>query len=108
MWSSYYKKFLNATGLINARQGFGILPGWPTPSYYAIFTRKFGVEHLRKQYEAEFNAFLSLPFVRIPIDHCFVSSDILITNVRIGKDIGSDHLPLIVDFSISLHSLKTS
>ena len=101
MWSSYYREFLSATGLINARQGFGILPTWPTPHYYTIFARKFGVDGLRKRYAAGFNTVFSLPFARIPIDHCFVSSDIRIIHIRTGKDIGSDHLPLILDFAVA-------
>lgn len=38
--------------------------------------------------------------LRIPIDNCFVSEGIAVTDHRTGPDIGSDHLPLIVDFAL--------
>ena len=72
MWSPIYSKLLSDTGLVNARQGFGILPTWPT----------------------------FLPFLMLPIDHCLISSDIKVVNIRTGKRIGSDHLPLIVELAI--------
>ncbi|RKZ90469.1 MAG: endonuclease/exonuclease/phosphatase family protein [Candidatus Parabeggiatoa sp. nov. 1] len=72
MWSPVYSKLLSNTGLVNARQGFGILPTWPT----------------------------TLPFLMIPIDHCLISSDIKVVNIRTARRIGSDHLPLIVELAI--------
>jgi endonuclease/exonuclease/phosphatase (EEP) superfamily protein YafD len=72
MWSPVYSKLLSNTGLVNARQGIGILPTWPT----------------------------TLPFLMIPIDHCLISSDINVVNIRTGRRIGSDHLPLIVELAI--------
>ncbi|MFN0107455.1 MAG: endonuclease/exonuclease/phosphatase family protein [Blastocatellia bacterium] len=72
MWSPYYKRFVAKTGLVNVREGFGILPSWSTYWW---------------------------PMV-IPIDHCLVSRGIQVVNVRIGAPVGSDHLPLIVDLII--------
>jgi endonuclease/exonuclease/phosphatase (EEP) superfamily protein YafD len=69
MWSPYYRKFIDRAKLRNTRQGFGIQPSWPT----------------------------NLPLLQIPIDHCSITSKIKVSNNRIGKDIGSDHYPLIVD-----------
>lgn len=72
MWSPYYKRFIENTGLVNAREGFGVLPSWPT----------------------------FLPPMSIPIDQCLVSQGIQVVNIRTGSRVGSDHLPLIVDLVI--------
>ncbi len=69
MWSRVLQSFEKQSGLINSRRGFGVLPTWPT-----LF-----------------------PLMMIPIDHCFVSKHINVKDMRLGKNIGSDHLPLIVD-----------
>jgi endonuclease/exonuclease/phosphatase (EEP) superfamily protein YafD len=37
--------------------------------------------------------------LRIPIDNCLVSERVAVTERRVGPDVGSDHLPLIVDFA---------
>jgi endonuclease/exonuclease/phosphatase (EEP) superfamily protein YafD len=73
MWSPYFRQFIQATGMKSSRQGFGVQPSWPADS----------------------------PLLQIPIDHCLVSKDdILLIHNRIGKDIGSDHYPLIADLSL--------
>ena len=72
MWSHDYMPLELGTDLRNARKGFGILPTWPT----------------------------QLPLFMIPIDHCLVSSHFVVRDIRVGKDIGSDHLPLIVKLSL--------
>ena len=43
--------------------------------------------------------------LRIAIDHCFVSRDIGIAGLSAGADIGSDHLPLVIDVA---HARVTS
>ncbi|MCI0666373.1 MAG: endonuclease/exonuclease/phosphatase family protein, partial [Acidobacteria bacterium] len=48
MWSPYYSRFIERSGLVDARKGFGLLPTWST----------------------------FRPLVKIPIDHCLVSRDI--------------------------------
>lgn len=75
LWSPYYSDFIRETGLVDAREGFGVLPTWPT-----------------------FMPFGSL--LMIPIDHCLVSPDVKVLDTSIGADIGSDHLPLIVELEI--------
>lgn len=73
MWSGPYRDLVGRTGLINTREGVGILPTWPT----------------------------SLPALcRIPIDHCLVSPSIEVRAMRLGPDLGSDHLPIIVDLGL--------
>lgn len=68
MWADQHEQLLRSTGLRNARHGFGVIPTWP------------------KQ----------LPIAMIPIDHCLVSEDIAVLDIRSGPDIGSDHLPLLI------------
>jgi len=75
-WSPHFKELLRATGLRQARKsGFGLLPTWPV--------------------------WLRLPWLMIPIDHCLVSSEIEVVGMRTGRDVGSDHLPIIVDLAIA-------
>lgn len=77
MWSPYYKHFVAKAGLRNARLGFGILPTWPT----------------------------FRPLLSIPIDHCLVRQDIKVLNIHTGRQVGSDHLPLITDLLIPKKSV---
>lgn len=59
--------------LENSRRGFGLLPSWPS--------------------------FWPLP-MRIPIDHCYVSSEVGVVDCRLGPNLGSDHFGLVVDLRI--------
>ena len=72
MWAPAYRRFEKKSGLKNVRRGFGVLPTWP----------------------AQFR------WVGIPLDQCLVSPEIQVANVRLGRPIGSDHLPLVVDLLI--------
>ncbi len=74
MWSPWFQRLQEQTGLRSARHGHGILPSWPTFAPAAM---------------------------RIPIDHVLVSDDVSVRSARLGPDVGSDHLPVIVDLSIS-------
>lgn len=68
MWSNTYRRMVATTGMQNVRRGYGVLPSWPT----------------------------FMPIAMIPLDHCLVAPGIEVLDVRIGDDVGSDHLPLIV------------
>jgi len=72
-WSPYYRKFVKDSGLVSVRERFGLLPTWP--------------------------AFLPT-MMMIPIDHGFVTEGLKVVGVKTGRNIGSDHLPLIVDISL--------
>ena len=71
-WSFHFQHLLKESGLKNSMKGFGHQPSWPS----------------------------NIPFLRIPLDHVLHSEEITIHNRMIGRNIGSDHLPVIVDFSI--------
>jgi len=67
MWSPYYQKMEESSGLYNARKGFGVCPSWPT----------------------------SLP-TQIPIDHCLLSKELRAEDFKILDSNGSDHFPIFV------------
>ncbi|MCP4323320.1 MAG: hypothetical protein GY787_16030 [Alteromonadales bacterium] len=73
MWSSVHSAVETISELNNARQGFGILPTWPT----------------------------NIPFLMIPIDHVLTSKHFVINNFKVGDDIGSDHLPVIIELALA-------
>lgn len=70
-WSPYYRLVEADAGLVAGGRGDGYLGTWPT----------------------------SPSILRIPIDHCLLSGGLETDSIRLGPDIGSDHLPLIIDFS---------
>ncbi|HET6630838.1 MAG TPA: endonuclease/exonuclease/phosphatase family protein [Woeseiaceae bacterium] len=72
-WSPYYRQLASATDMRNAALGRGYLPTWPA----------------------------GFSLLKIPIDHCLVSDALRVSNFRTGADVGSDHLPIVVDLSIS-------
>ena len=73
MWGDNYRRLVRSAGLENVREGYGVLPSWPT----------------------------FMPFAMIPIDHCLVSPDLIASDVRLGPAIGSDHRPLILSIQPS-------
>ncbi len=73
-WGQSLAKPLADSGLGDSRAGFGPQATWPT-FWPAI--------------------------LRIPIDHVFISKNVRILDRVIGPEIGSDHLPLWVDFGFS-------
>ncbi len=74
-WSPYFRDLIRKTGLRDSRNGFGLQPSWPA----------------------------GLPHFWVPIDHCLVSSGVVVHNRKTGPDIGSDHYPVVIDFSIEAH-----
>ena len=73
-WSPYWYDLLHHSELRDSRPGFGNQPTWP-----------------RK-----------LPrMARMPIDHVLVSEQVSVVKRKIGKNIGSDHLPVIVDLKVN-------
>ncbi len=72
-WSPYFQRLIKTAGLRDSRQGLGIQATWPTDK--KIFL--------------------------VPLDHILVSSGIQIHQRKVGAYTGSDHYPVILDFSIS-------
>ena len=81
MYSPRFRNFARTSGLVSGRRGFGNLPTWPVrfPKWF-----EFRLPSL----------------AMIPIDHLCVDPVIMVNDFRLGPDIGSDHLPLVVDMRI--------
>ena len=84
MWSPYYRQLERTTKLKNSRDGFGILPTWPSSLAYL---RLPNLKPLTK-------------LAQIPIDHCLASPSLQVVDMHTGPNIGSDHLPIVVDFHL--------
>lgn len=72
-WGASYRALLAETGLVDSLQGRGPQASWPA----------------------------RLGWFGIPIDHCLHSEGIVVLDRRIGPDVDSDHLPVIVDFAVA-------
>jgi endonuclease/exonuclease/phosphatase (EEP) superfamily protein YafD len=70
-WSPFFKDWLRESGLHDSRLGFGVQATWPTTS----------------------------PLFLIPLDHVLVSPDIQVMQRQVGADVGSDHRPVLIDFT---------
>ncbi|MBN2146942.1 MAG: endonuclease/exonuclease/phosphatase family protein [Anaerolineales bacterium] len=71
-WSDAFRNLLRESRLHDSRRGFGIQPTWPAHS----------------------------PLFLIPLDHILHSAGIHIHQRKVLAAIGSDHLPVLLDFSI--------
>lgn len=71
-WSWHFRRLMAESGLRNSSEGRGIHASWPA-----------------------FAAFLA-----VPIDHCLHSDDVRIVRKRLWRSVGSDHLPVVVDFTV--------
>lgn len=69
-WSRAFRCMAHRAGLVDSSRGFGYQPTWP----------------------------VDRPWLRVPIDHCLASPGWRVTRRRVGPAIGSDHLPVIIDF----------
>lgn len=71
-WSRPFRDFVAATRLCDSRAGFGLQASFPAAT----------------------------PILRIPIDHLLASCSIGVRSRTIERDVGSDHLPVVVDLVI--------
>lgn len=76
-WSPHFRDLLANSGLRNSSQGRGLFTTWPS-FFWPL---------------------------RISLDHCLHSDDIEIVEKRIGEQVGSDHLPVYVEFRVLTSSL---
>jgi endonuclease/exonuclease/phosphatase (EEP) superfamily protein YafD len=74
-WTPAYKTMLRGSELMDAEQGFGLIA---THHGQGLVSQWFWS----------------------PIDHCLHSRDVTVNNYWHGPDLGSDHLPILVDFSL--------
>ena len=72
-WSQHFAQLLSEPRFRSVREGFGWLPTWPA---------------------------MLPPFLRIPIDHCLVTSELDVLALDLGHNVGSDHLPLVVTLAL--------
>ncbi len=71
-WCYIFTDFIKESGLRDSRLNKGIQPTWPT----------------------------MLPYMVIPIDHVFISPTIKCTERSVQDDCGSDHFPVLCQFTI--------
>jgi endonuclease/exonuclease/phosphatase (EEP) superfamily protein YafD len=75
-WSRPFAALLAESGLRDSRAGFGVGASFPAaPAWLAP--------------------------LRIPIDHALVSPDIAVVDRQVGRDVGSDHLPVVLDVAVA-------
>ncbi|MBN2498040.1 MAG: endonuclease/exonuclease/phosphatase family protein [Deltaproteobacteria bacterium] len=68
-WSPFFGDLIDASGLRDSREGFGVQASWPD----------------------------GLLLLMVPIDHCLVSKGVGVLDRRVGPSVGSDHRPIVVD-----------
>jgi len=71
-WNVHFRRLLERSGLHDSARGHGVQTTWPADNL----------------------------LLRIPLDHCLHSSSIVIEDRWTGPGVGSDHLPVFVDFAI--------
>ncbi len=72
-WSRPFRRLVEASGLCDSRAGFGLQTSW-VPEISRV--------------------------MQIPIDHALVSCGIGVRDRRIERDVGSDHLPVVIDLVV--------
>jgi endonuclease/exonuclease/phosphatase (EEP) superfamily protein YafD len=70
-WSPFLHEFLQQTQYRDSRQGFGYQATWHAKHW----------------------------LLRIPIDHAFVSETVHVHSRYVGRNAGSDHLPIVFEVS---------
>lgn len=88
-WTSRIQDFLRNLHIFDVRLGRGLNCTWPSGTPIARIP-------ISNKYER-----LSLPFIHrvvmLPIDHFFVSEDLMPLRLSVGPNIGSDHYPVLLE-----------
>jgi endonuclease/exonuclease/phosphatase (EEP) superfamily protein YafD len=71
-WSPYFQRLLESANVLDTSVGRGLHPTW----------------------------YPGIPLIALPLDHCLVSPSIVLVSRTVGPDVGSDHRPLLVEFSL--------
>jgi endonuclease/exonuclease/phosphatase (EEP) superfamily protein YafD len=71
-WNHHFGRLLADSGLRDSADCRGYQGSWPSAPF----------------------------FLRIPIDQCLLSPELSVARREIGPDVGSDHLPVIVEFAL--------
>ena len=94
-------QFKNLNKLVKAQKNAVILTGdlnCTSFSYSLDFmTKGTNLKDTQLGFGLQSTWFSDVPFVGIPIDHCFISEELKTANRRVGNNTGSDHYPVIVD-----------
>ena len=77
-WSAAFRRLLGRSGLCGTRAGFGLQASFPAG--HAL--------------------------LRIPLDHVLASCTIGVRDRRVEADVGSDHLPAIVDLVVPISDAR--
>lgn len=94
-WSSGFRSLTSGTKLRTAGSDFDLLGTWPTPEYFRVLL----LPGQNPVSESDiFYRIFNWEIFRIPIDHVLTTQEFRIKDYRLGKHIGSDHFPLLVDF----------
>jgi endonuclease/exonuclease/phosphatase (EEP) superfamily protein YafD len=72
-WGHAFRSLVAESGLRDSSRGVGFQWSWPSPFWP----------------------------LAIPIDHALVSDNVNVVDRRMGRTIGSDHLPLVIDISLT-------
>ncbi len=78
-WSRHFQNLVANSGLRDARMGFGVRPTYP--AFYPNSAKPF-------------------PMAVLPIDQILVSQGIQVLHYQVGRNVGSDHLPVLVDLKL--------
>lgn len=70
-YSPHFRSLVDRTGLVDTGAGRGVLWTWP----------------------------VGVPALGIQIDHCLAGHSVRVANISVLGDVGSDHYPLLIEFS---------